>query len=457
MSWRIRLVMAVALLGSWSAAMAQEAAPSRTAAASATRHITIQEAVQLALQHNHVIKIAGYKVEESMHAKEKARSGYFPQIKNETNVLKVTDTQFIQIAAGELGTINGSPNPDHSVTINQGGKTFVTSGTGLVQPITPLFTKVKPANDVARANLDASRASAQETTNEIALKVHELYYKLLIAQSHHGAVEARIAAAQELQNQRGAEVKYGSTLQEDLIESTARTLQAKQELLSTELELSDLTLEMNDAIGLPLNTRLDLDPNVPQVPASCEPEACIKTALESHPEILAARDEVRKAVAAHQLSKADYIPDLSAFARYTYANDVPFLARNFGTFGISFTYDIFDGGRRRAELRESDSVLNEAKENLARVTEEVEVRVQTAENKLERTREMMTVSEQLLALRTESRRTTAQELAQGSALKSQADAAVAQELDARTMLLQSQLDYLGAHDEMIQAMGQRPE
>ncbi len=69
-----------------------------------------------------MIKIAGYKVEESLHAKEKARSGYFPQIKNETNVLKVTDTQFIQIAAGELGTINGSPNPAHSTTINQGGK-----------------------------------------------------------------------------------------------------------------------------------------------------------------------------------------------------------------------------------------------------------------------------------------------------------------------------------------------
>jgi outer membrane protein TolC len=459
MSWSVRLVVAAVTLacGLGPAAMAQEAAPARTAAAATTRRITIQEAVQLALQHNHQIKIAGYKVEESLHAKEKARSGYFPAIKNETNVLKVTDTQFIQIAGGELGTINGSPNPDHSVTINQGGKTFVTSGTGMVQPITPLFTRVKPANDVARANLDATRASADETTNEIALKVHEIYYKLLIVQSHHAAVEARIAAAQETQNERTQEVKYGSTLQEDLIESTARTLQARQELLTTELQLTDLTLEMNDAIGLPLKTKLDLDPNVPQVPPSCEPEECIKTALASHPEIVAARDEVRKATAAHTLSKADYFPDVAAFARYTYANDVPFLARNFGTFGVSLSYDIFDGGKRRAELRESDSALNEAKENLARVTDEVEVRVQTAENKLDRTKEMMKVSEQLLALRTESRRTTAQELAQGSALKSQSDAAVAQELDARTMLLQSQLDYLSAHDEMVQAMGQRPE
>jgi outer membrane protein TolC len=457
MTWSIRYVLAaVALICGAAVAFAQSPTTSQSQTAM-TRHITIQEAVQLALKHNHTVKIAEYKIEESLHAKEKARSGYFPTIRNETNVLKVTDTQFIQIAGGELGTINGSPNPDHSVTINQGGKTFVTSGTGLVQPITPLFTRVKPANDVARANLDASRANADETQNEIALKVHEIYYRLLIAQSHHAAVEARIAAAQELQNQRGAEVKYGSTLQEDLIESTARTLQAKQELLSTELELSDLTLQMNDSIGLPLRTQLDLDPNVPQVPESCAPEDCIKTALASHPEIVAARDEVRKAVAAHQLSKADYFPDVAAFARYTYSNDVPFLARNFGTFGVSLTYDLFDGGKRRAEVQESDSQLAEAKESLAKVTEEVEVRVQTAQNKLDRTREMMKVSEELLALRVESRRTSAQELQKGSALKAQADAAVAQEMDARTMLLQSQLDYLGAHDEMIQAMGQTPE
>jgi outer membrane protein TolC len=478
MSWRMRLAMAGivfvcgaavvaaqsqhAMPGQTTLAVAQATATSPTAAQASgrtgvTRHITVQEAVQLALQHNHTIKIAGYRVEESLHAKEKARSGYFPQIKNETSVLKVTDTQFIQISAGELGNINGSANPSQNVTINQGGKTFVTSGTGMVQPITPLFTKVKPANDVARANLDATRETAQETSNEIALKVHEIYYKLLIAQSHHGAVEARIAAAQELQSQRTQEVKYGSTLQEDLIESTARTLQAKQELLSAELELADLTLAMNDAIGLPLSTKLDLDPNVPQVPASCEPEECVKTALAAHPEILAARDEVRKATAALQLSRADYVPDISAFARYSYTNDVPFLAKNFGSFGVLFTYDLFDGGKRRAERRESDSQLDEAKENLARVTDEVEVRVQTAENKLDRTREMMAVSEQLLALRVESRRTSAQQLAQGAALKSQADAATAQELDARTMLLQSQLDYLAAHDEMVQAMGQRPE
>jgi len=335
--WIAFLVASLAWFCAVSFARAQEQAAT-------IRHITLQEAVQLALQHNHLLRIAGYKVEESQHAKERAKSGYFPTIRNESGVLKVTDTQFIQIAAGELGTIGGVPNPDHSAVLSQGGKLFITSGTQLVQPLTQLFTRVKPENDIARANLDVSRANAQETENEVALKVHEIYYRVLIAQLHRSAVEAKIRAAQELQSERTEEVKYGSSLQQDLIESSAQALQAKQELLSTELALSDLTLQLNDVIGVPLTTQLDLDPTVPPVQTICEREECVKIALASHPEVAAARDEIRKASASVQLSKADYIPDLSALARYSYTSDVPFLARNFGTFGVSFTYDLFDGG-----------------------------------------------------------------------------------------------------------------
>jgi len=420
-------------------------------------HLTVQEAVQLALKHNHMVRIAGYKVEKSQHAKDVAKSAYFPAVENDSRLFKVTDTQFIQIAAGSLGTINGAPNPDQSVTINQGGRTFATSGTELVQPLTQLLTRVKPANDAARAELNATRANAHQTENEVALKVHELYYQVLIAQLHRSAAEARIKASQELESERIQQVKFGSSLEEDRIASSAQTLQAKQELLTTELALSDLTYQLDDALGLPLSTDLELDPSVPGVRDTCEREECIKVALESHPEILAAREQVRKASAGVQLSKADYIPNVSVFARYSYQSGVPFLARNFGSFGVHFTYELFDGGRRRAASQESSSQLALAKENLARVTEEVELAVQVAYNKLHRTREMVQVSEELLTLRSESRRVSGQELEKGEALSSQADSAIAQELDAKTQLLQSQLAYIQAHDEMKEAMGLTPE
>jgi hypothetical protein len=82
--------------------------------------------------------------------------------------------------------------------------------------------------------------------------------------------------------------------------------------------------------------------------------------------------------------------------------------------------------------------------------------VQTAYNTMERTRQMIAVSEELLALRGESRRVAADLLAHGGALASQAKESTVLELDAQAALLQSQLDSVQAADEMEAAIGRRP-
>jgi outer membrane protein TolC len=420
------------------------------------RRITLEEAVQLALKHNHVVRIAAYKVEEKEHTKDVARSAYFPTLRNDSGLARVTDTQFIGIPAGSLGIVGGTAIPERTSILNQGGRTFVTSGTSLTQPLSELW-KIRPANDIAAAELSATRSKGRQTENEVALKVHQIYYRILIVQAHREAAEAKIQASDDLQKERVAQVKYGSTLQEEAIESRAQSLEAKQDLLTTELQLSDLTMQLDDALGLPLTTALVLDAEVRQAGDSCDREECLRVALESHPEIAEARAEIGKASAAVRLAKRQYVPDVEAFARYSYQDNVPFLAHNFGTFGVHFSYDLFDGGRRRAAVGEHEAQLAQAMENLARIKEEVEFRVQTAYNKLKRTREMMKVSEELLALRAESRRVSTQQMQEGTALRSQVDWAAAHELDAKTLLLQSQLDYIQAQDELTESMGIAPE
>jgi outer membrane protein TolC len=418
--------------------------------------ITLREAVDLALKHNHIVRIAESTVEEKRYAKDIAKSSYFPVLRNDSTFVHVTDTQFIEIPAGALGVAGGSLIPQQPLVLNQGGQTFATSGTGLIQPLTQLF-KVKAGNDVARAELEGTRGKAREVQNEIALKVRQLYYKILIAQSRRNAIEAKIRATEKLQSERVQQVKYGSTLQADLIETRAQSLEAKQELLTTDLQLSDLRMQFNESIGFPLERNVALDPDIPPVADGCLRDECLKLALVSHPEIAEARAELEKASAALRLAKRDYVPDVEAFARYSYQNNVPFLARNFGTFGIHFSYDLFDGGKKRATLRQRDAQLAQAKENLARVSSEVELRVQAAYNKLQRTQQMLAVSEELLAVRKEARRVSAQQMEQGAYLRSQAEAAAAQQFEAETSLLQSQLDYSQARDELIQAVGQTPE
>jgi outer membrane protein TolC len=444
------LLMAVA-----ATAMAQDAGAQETKTPAA-RQISLDEAVQLALKHNHVVRITQLTVEEKQHAKDLARSAYFPLLHNDSGLTKLTDTEFIGIPAGSLGTIDGTSLPVRSDVLNQGGKTVVVSGTSLTQPISELW-KIKPANDVAAAELRGSRDKARQTENAVALKVHQLYYRILIAQSHREADQAKIQAAQELQNERTEQVKYGSSLDEEAIESRAQFLEAKQDLLTTELQLSDLSMQLNDAIGLPLTTPLTLEAADKPAGASCERDECLRVALESHPEIAEAQAQIEQASAAVRLAKRQYIPDVEAFARYSYQDNLPFLAKNFGSFGVHFGYDLFDGGRRNAAIAEHQSQLAQARENLARIKDEVELRVQTAWNKLERTRQMLEVSQELVTLRRESRRVTAEQLEKGAALRSQAARAAAHELEAKTLLLQSQLDYLQARDEMTEALGQTPD
>jgi outer membrane protein TolC len=451
MKWKSQLLLITLVL---SGPMAFAGEPGDTALA---RHITLHEAVQLALQHNHNVHIAQDNAEAKQHATEVSKSKYLPSIRNESTFMHVTDTQLIQLRAGSLGGVAGTPVPPVDAIINQGGKDLTTSGTQITQPLTTLL-KIRSENDMARAEWRASQQKAKETVNDVALVVHQLYYKVLIAQVHRAATEARIKASQDLETERVQQVKYGAALQEDLIESRVDLLHAKQDLLTTELQLSDLKLQLNDVMGLPLATALDLDPDVADVQPACAREACVAQALASHPEIGEARSEVEQATAAVRLAKTDiYVPDMSAFARYSYQDQVPFLARNFGTFGVHFEYDLFDSGRKRAQLREQEAQVSQAKENLARLTDEVEVAVQTAYNKLERTQQMRSVSQEVLALRAESSRVLHQELVRGEALGSQDAMGVAQELDARMSLLQSQLDYTEANDEVIHAMGRTPE
>jgi outer membrane protein TolC len=423
------------------------------------RKITLQEAVQLALKHNHDIRIAGYTVEEKEHAKQVAKSAYFPSIRNDSIFVHVTDTEFVEIKAGALGTVGGTQIPAANSIVSQGGVNITTSGTQLTQPLTTLF-KIKRENDMAQAELNATREKAHLTGNDVALTVHQVYYQILIAQAHHSATEARIKASDALQSERVEQVKFGSALEQESIDSRAQQLQAKQELLTTDFQLTDLKLKLNDLIGLPLATLLELNPDVPEFQDTCPRKDCVTAAIASHPEILAARAEVQKAEAAIGLAKTDiWVPDVDAFARYSYQDNVPFLflAHNFGTVGVHFGYDLFDGGRKHGVLRERQSQLAQAKETLAKLTDAVDLSVETAYNKLERTREMLKVSEEVLALRTESSRVRQQELIRGAALNSQAETAAAQEYDAKALLLQSQMDYLQAHDELLNAMGSTPE
>ena len=293
----------------------------------------------------------------------------------------------------------------------------------------------------------------------LRLKVHQLYYKFLIAQVHRAAAEARIKASQDLQSERVQQVKYGSVLEENLIESRAATVAGKTGTADYRLAALRPQATTQRCHGTATHNGVGSRSDTAEVQPACARETCLAEALASHPEISrsaqrSGQSECRAFAWQKRTSMSRmWTPLLVTATKTTFHFSPVISARSVFTSATT-------SSTRVASVRCFASAklsCRRRKKILPGVTDEVELAVQTAYNKLERTQQMRKVSEEVLALRTESNRVLRQELVRGEALISQANMATAQELDARTLLLQSQLDYTQANDEIIHALGRTPE
>jgi outer membrane protein TolC len=419
------------------------------------RRLTLVEAVRLAVQQNRTLKIARLKVKENEYKKDAARSAYFPTITNQSNALHISELQTLTVPQGAFGTVSGVPIPAQNTNLPQGNQTLYSSGTMIAQPLTQLL-RIHQENRAATAEIASSRDELKNGENEIAFQVHTLYYGILVAQLQKKAAEQETAFANETLRENENNVRVGSALELAEIQTRAELLQSRQSVLTAELQVEDYTTELNDLLGLPLDTQLELQPeDVTSLQVLSKAEY-IKAAWGENPEIQSAEATIEKARAGVAAAKTAYIPDVTAFARHSYQDGVPFLVRNFGTVGINLNYTLLDFGKRRAHVRASATQLAESEQNLERVKERVAADVARTYNKLERTKSMVNVALQAAKLREESERLANNQQQQGLILISDFRHASAANYRAKADLLQANLAYLLAWAELQRTIGRTP-
>lgn len=424
----------------------------------ATVPLTLAQAIDLALKQNRTLQLAHLAVVDSVHKKEIARSAYFSHIKNESSILHVTELAGVEIPAGAFGVPTATgPIPAKSLFIGQGSDTTYTSGTGLTQPLTQML-KIHESNRAATADINTAKIQLNNAENEIALKVRQLYYGLLIGQLRLGAATAEVNASQVKAQESADAVAQGRALDVAALESRAALLDARQTVLTQKLQIHDLTVALNDLLGLPLSSQLQLDED-PSASSIAVPsrEECLRIAQEQSPEIRVAKQAVIKANAGLEAAKDAYIPDITGLARYSYQSGVPLLVHNFGTFGFSLSYDVFDGGRRNAEIKDSRTLLSEAELSLAKAKDELTVEVETAYDKVEQLQSMVGVAEEALGVRTEAARLVDRQFEQNIALASAREEAHAKAVSAKAALLDATLGLSLAQAELKRTMGQIPQ
>jgi outer membrane protein TolC len=213
-SARLTLIVAAVLLQAGTA----------SAQNSAVMQLTLPQAIDLALKQNRVVKLAQLDVAENEQKKKIAQADYFPRLKNESTVIHLTELQQLVIPAGSLEVPGiAGPVPSTTAVIGQGEFTAYTSGTGLSQPLTQMF-KVHQVNRAATADILSANERLKAAENDVALKVSQLYYGILIAQLKGEAAKAEAEAAQVKLQESTSSVEQGNALEVVALESRAATL-----------------------------------------------------------------------------------------------------------------------------------------------------------------------------------------------------------------------------------------
>ena len=425
----------------------------REASAEPVKHsLTLSQAVELALKQNSVLKIGRAKVTESDQKIVSARSQYFPLLSNDTKLMALSNRQLITIPAGSLGNVGGGPFPNNDVKLSQSQSTMLYSETTLGQPTTQLF-KIHEANEIARADRGIAEADLTKSENETVLAVHQLYYALLIAYKERDAAQASMTAAQENMRENEEAVAAGNLLEVAMTAAKTNLLQSRQALLVAENRISDVTSELNDLLGLPGDAILEVTET--GLPELTEPlkDRSYEEARSGNGELLAARETVEKSRHAVRAAKYEYIPDVTIFAKHAYQDGAPFLEKNVGIFGAELTWNIFDWGKRKGELGQRVAQQSQAEENLARIDKRLGIEIDKAYRKLERSKQMMDVAREALALYRENARLSENGLKAGTVTAAKHAETVAALKKAEMDELQSALEYRLSGDDLERIRG----
>ena len=419
------------------------------------RKLSLKEAVELAINQNHSLRIARLKIVENEQKKAGERASYFPAIKDHANASDSTSISHVVIPTGTFGRVDSQLIPGHDVTIPQGRDYLLLNEATISQPLTQLI-RIHEANRIASAEIAISQADLKKAENQVAVDVHRLYFAVLTAELQKRAAEQQIAYAKQELKENTEGVRDGSLLRVAEIQGDTDVLQGQQSVLTADLQVTDLNTELDDLLGLPLDTKLDLQPIEAIGPDRRPLEEYVQDAWANNPDIASAEESIKKAQAAVASAKSEFIPDVTAYASDTWQNGVAFIVPSFGTVGVRLDYDVFDFGKRRAAVREHEAQLAEAEENLQRLKDSISAQVQRSYDALERTKNLVAVANQVVALRRESERLSKNQVTEGVVTVANTLEAASATYKSQVDLLQANLNYMLAWAELKQTIGQTP-
>lgn len=305
------------------------------------RQLTLQHAIQIAVEHNHDLRLSANAVESAGAAVEIAGAAPNPTLTLQTASINPK----VGIGNGSLRskTVDSSVRVDQ--LIERGGKREL-------------------RKQAAAALEDAARSDLIDTRRQLRVLVSQAYYDLLAAEEklvvlkHTSELfETSVNAAQKRQ-------KAGDLANADLARLQVDALRSQNDVLQGQADLKKAGQSLAVLLGsVKLASQIALSDTWPSSRFdAAEPEDAL---IERRPDVIAAKQRLASAQAARKLALAARTRDISVGAQYDHYPVSETNTQGTGnSFGISVQIPLFVRYQFDGEIRAAETAVDAAGETL---------------------------------------------------------------------------------------------
>ena len=326
--------------------------------------LTLQQAIELGLRHNRLIRHERLEVEKASDKLAALATRRMPGVDVSVFEMQWINPPEFRFSRGVFGSFPGlGPVPPVNTTISSsfGPTAFIFARA--TQPLTQLH-RIGLGMRMGEINRELAESRLQLKQREVTHQIKRSYYAILQTQSALQASEETLKLYRELDRVVGEYVAQQISLASDSLDIRTQMARHEYETLRLQNSLAAAKEQLNHLVGRDVRSEF----SVSEVSTATVYEAELSTAqaraLAERGELRELQQKIRLAEYDHRLKKAEAIPDLSFTVGYFSAFGVAVLPRNAAGAGFTLNWEPFDWGRRRHELAERTRTIEQAREGL---------------------------------------------------------------------------------------------
>jgi outer membrane protein TolC len=247
----------------------------------------------------------------------------------------------------------------------------------------------------ASERVTASNYAQQDVRELVVLVTTDLYLESVAGASRVEAARAQLKTAQAVNNRAMALKESGVIPGIDLLRSQVQLQEQQQRVLAAENDLAKQKLNLARAIGLPQAQEFSQTDSFVNAPAVVPPlDQALSAAFETRPDYRRAAALVRSAEETRKAAVGRRLPSVLLNADYGDIGSAP--GRSHGTVVLQGTFlvPIYTGERARAEIMESEGLLEERKAEASNLRDRIEYEIRTADLDIRSAAEQVRVAQQ---------------------------------------------------------------